>query len=143
MAATDPITDPVQALALLENAISPTTLPVLTEAQVTTLVDTIAASDDGAGGTQYTPADLNRAASLGWQWKAAAASAQFEAGVGTGKSFKLQQVYDHCMQMSAAYGAGLMSVVGSVDVDDGTGAPGRTARIGTLGITSVMNTETA
>ena len=135
-----PITDATFARQLLDNAISPTTLPVLTTEQVDALMENVAVSlaDDGVT-PQYTAADLNRAASLGWQWKAAAASAQFDAGVGPGKSFTLSQLYDHCMQQSALYGSGQLSVVGSVDVDDGTGKPGTYTRIGSIGLTSVMN----
>lgn len=137
--AVAPITDAAFARQLLENAISPDTTPTLTETQVDALMTNVAASDDGDGGTHYTAARLNRAASLGWQWKAAAASAQFDAGVGAGKTFTLSQLYDHCMQQSALYGSGGLSVVGSVDVDDGTGKPGRYTRIGSIGLTSVMN----
>lgn len=135
-----PITDATFARELLENAISPSTTPTLTTAQVDALMDNVAVSDND-GTPQYTASDLNRAASLGWQWKAAVASAQFDAGVGTGKTFTLSQLYDHCMQQSALYGSGQLSVVGSVDVDDGTGKPGTYTSIGRIGLTSVMNTK--
>lgn len=138
--AVAPITDAVFARELLENAISPDTMPTLTTAQVDSLMTNVAVSDN-AGTPEYTAADLNRAASLGWQWKAAAASAQFDAGVGPGKSFTLSQLYAHCMQQSALYGSGQLSVVGSVDVDDGTGKPGAYTTIGRIGLTSVMNTK--
>lgn len=136
--AVDPITDAALARQLLESAISPDTMPTLTSEQVDALMTNIAASEDMLG-TLYLPADLNRAASLGWQWKAAAASSQFDVGVGTGKTFDLSQLYAHCMNMAAMYGSGQLSVVGSVDVDDGTGRPKPSARIGSVGMTSVMN----
>ena len=138
MMAVPPITDPIEAKMLLISVLRPEERPVLAADEVNRLVER-AASDDGSGGTVYTVRDLNRSASLGCQWKASAAAAQFEAGVGAGKTFKLNQVYDHWMQLAGLYASGAMSVVGSATVDDGAGAPGGRARIGSVGMTSVMN----
>src|SRR5690606_27285874 len=80
----------------------------------------MATSQDDASADQWTVSDLNRVVSLGWNWKAAAAADESKTGVGPGKTFELQQVYDHCLQMAAAYANGSLSVVGSADVSDGT-----------------------
>lgn len=138
MAANDAITTAEQAQALIEKATAAGEKPALSSGDIALLV-TMAASTNDDDATVYTVADLNRMASLGWQWKAGAASSQFKVGVGPGKSFELNQIYEHCTQMAASYASGQLSVIGSVDVDDGTGAPGRRASIGSIGITSVMN----
>lgn len=137
MAATDPITNEVQAQTLIENAVAWDTDPVLTADQVALLLS-MAASTDDEGADQWTVSDLNRVVSLGWNWKAAATASSFKVGVGPGKTFDLQQQYEHCLQMAAAYGNGTLSVVGSADASDGTAKLG--AKIGTLTMTSVMNT---
>lgn len=136
--AVTPIIDQTEARALLVSVLRPDSMPTLTTDEIDRLVER-AGSDDGDGGTHYTVADLNRQASLGCQWKASAAASQFETGVGTGKNFKLDQIYDHWMQLAGLYASGSLSVVGSANVDDGTGAPGRIARVGSVGMTSVMN----
>lgn len=135
MAATDPIAVEATARRLIEKATAWDAAPALAAADVDLLL-AMATSQDGAGGDQWTVADLNRVASLGWNWKAGTASAQFKAGVGPGKAFDLQMQYDHCVQMAAAYGSGALSVVGSADASDGTAA--RRSRIGSIGLTSVM-----
>ena len=135
MAASDPITDLATARSLIEKATAWTADPALTEADVDMLV-TLATTQDDAGADQWTVADLNRVASLGWNWKAGTASQEIKVGVGSGKTFESQMVYDHCLQMAAAYGNGSLSVVGSENASTGT----RRSGIGSIGLTSVMNT---
>lgn len=134
MAASDAITVEATARTLIEKATAYTVEPALTSADIDMLVQ-MATSQDTAGADQWTVADLNRMASLGWNWKAGTASAKFKAGVGPGKTFELQQQYEHCVQMAAAYGNGTLSVVGSADASTGA----RRSGIGSIGLTSVMN----
>ena len=134
MAASDAITDAGEAQALIEDASAWDQTPALTAEQITRLV-TRATSEDDAGADQWTVADLNRVVSLAWSWKAGIAASSFEAGVGPGKTFKLQQQYDHCVQMAGWYGNGTLSVVGSANASTGT----RRSGIGSIGLTSVMN----
>ena len=134
MAASDAITVEATARLLLEKAIAYTVEPALTSADVDALMAQ-ATSQDDASADQWTVADLNRMASLGWNWKAGQASALFKTGVGPGKTFELQQQYEHCVQMAAAYGNGTLSVVGSANASSGT----RRSGIGSIGLTSVMN----
>lgn len=119
----DPITNPTEAEELLRAAISPDTDPVLSEDQVSRLLDL--AEVNGA----WSIASLNRAAVLGWEWKAAAAAANFDAGVGTGKTFALSQVYEHCLRQASRYASGQASVAGI--------AAGSGASIGVLELISV------
>ncbi len=135
MAATDPITVEATARSLIERATAHDVTPVLATADVDMLV-TLATSQDEASSDQWTIADLNRVVSLGWNWKAGAASASFKVGVGPGKTFELQQQYEHCLQMAAAYGNGSLSVIGSADASTGT----RRTGIGSVAMTSVMTT---
>lgn len=50
--------------------------------------------------------DLNRAVGLCWLSKAALVAAQYEVSVGSGKTFKRDQQWKHCMDMAASYGVG-------------------------------------
>ena len=134
MAASDAITVEATARLLLEKAIAYTVEPALTSADVDALMDQATSQDDD-GADQWTVADLNRMASLGWNWKAGQASAEIKVGAGPGKTFESQQVYDHCREMEAAYANGSLSVVGSANASTGT----RRSGIGSIGLTSVMN----
>lgn len=134
-----PITDQATARTLIERAIAWNSDPALTTVDVDTLLSMAESTNATTSATEWTVADLNRVASLGWSWKAGIASASFSAGVGPGKTFELQQQYDHAMQMSELYAAGHRSVVGSVNVDDGTGRP-TTGGIATVGFITERTT---
>ena len=115
--ATDPLTSEAQARTLLEQATAWNNAPELTEAEVDDLMD-LAASENDAEETVYTGTDLNRAASLGWQWKAGKVAGYFTTALPEGMKFNREQVYEHCMTMAANYATGALSVIG-------TSLPGR------------------
>lgn len=59
------------------------------------------------GAYLWTPTyRLSFAAGNGWLWKAAKVAAQYEVSVGSGKTFKRDQQWVHCMDMAASYGVG-------------------------------------
>jgi hypothetical protein len=125
--ATDPLTDATQARTLLEQATAWDSDPVLTSTEVDDLMD-LAASENDDSDTVYTGADLNRAASLGWQWKAGKVAGYFTTALPDGMKFNREQVYEHCMTMAANYASGILSVIG-------TGLPGRrTSGIASVGL---------
>lgn len=127
------ITDAALARRFLERAIAHQTNPALDTATVDDLM-TIAASLDTDGVTTlYTGADLNRAASMGWQFKAGLTSDQYDLGGGPGKTLTRSQWFDHCMSMSASYASGAMNVLG------GTGTTRR--GIGSISLVSPLSTE--
>lgn len=103
--------DAALARRLLESAIAMNTNPTLTEAQVDDLM-TLAASEDDDLNTVYVDVDLNRAASLGWSWKAGMTSDQYDLGGGPGKTLTRSQWFEHCQQMSRSYASGALGVVG-------------------------------
>lgn len=124
--AIDPLTDAVLARTLLERAVAWQTAPVLTTQEVTDLL-ALAVTDGTYGGT-----DLNRAASLGWQWKAGRVTKNYSQSLGDGVKFSREQVYAHCMAMAAKYATGELSVLG-------TSLPGkRRSGIGVVGLVSTM-----
>ena len=134
-----PITDQAIARTLIERAVAWSSEPALTADDVTTLLTMAESTNVTSGLPEWTVADLNRVASLGWSWKAGIASASFSASVGPGKTFELQQQYDHALQMSELYAAGQRSVVGSMNVDDGTGRP-TTRGIASVGLVTERRT---
>ena len=135
MAASDAITVEATARTLIENSTAWDTSPALTTAQVDILLGMAQSTNAITSATEWTVSDLNRVVSLGWSWKSGIASALFKTGVGPGKTFDLQDQYNHCVQMSTWYGDGTLSVVGSANASDGT----RRSGIGSIGLTSVMN----
>lgn len=127
------LTDAALARRFLERAIAHQTNPALDTATVDDLM-TLATSLDADGVTPiFTAADLNRAASMAWQTKAGLTSDQYDLGGGPGKTLTRSQWFDHCMQMSAAYAAGAMNVLG------GTGTAKR--GIGSVSLVSPLYTE--
>lgn len=124
--ATDPLTDAVLARTLLERAVAWQTAPVLTTQEVTDLL-ALALTDGAYGG-----ADLNRAASLGWQWKAGKTAGDFTVSLEGGMKFSREQVYAHCMEMAAKYATGELSVLGT------SLAGRRRSGIGVIGLVSTM-----
>lgn len=126
------IDDAALARRLLEAAVAMTTNPALSATQVDDLM-VIAASLDDDLNTVYTSGDLNRAASLGWSWKAGLISDQYDIGGGTGKTLTRSQWFDHCQRMSDLYRTGAMGVLGGR----------RTGGIGSIGLVSPAYTEDA
>jgi hypothetical protein len=105
------LTDAALARRLMERAVAMTTNPTLDAAQVDDLM-TLAESLDADANTVYTDADLNRAASIGWLWKAGLTSDQYDLGGGQGRTLTRSQWYDHCTQLANAYGNGTLNVLG-------------------------------
>ncbi len=128
--ATDPLTDATLARTLLEKATAYDSAPVLTAAEVTTLLAQASSLND-AGATVYSGANLNRAASIGWQWKAGKVAGYMTTALPDGMKFNREQVYEHCLTMATRYGTGELSVIG-------TSLAGRRAGVGVVGLISTM-----
>ena len=124
--ATDPLADAALARSLLERAVAWQTAPALTAQEVTDLL----ALADTAG--TYGGTDLNRAASLGWQWKAGRVTKNYAQSLGDGVKFSREQVYAHCMEQAAKYATGELSVLGT------SLAGRRRSGIGVVGLVSTM-----
>ncbi len=103
--------------------------PVLSEERIADLL-TLATSYDADLFPQFTVQDLNRAASRGWQDKAALTADQYDIGGGAGKTLDRSQWFDHCMAMAAGYALDTYSVLGV------TGGSKR--GIGTIGFVSPL-----
>ena len=110
--AADPLTDAVVARRLLERAVLYDQKPVLTTEEIDDLM-LVATSQDDDDADQWTDADLNGAASLGWQWKAGKVAGNFTVGLKDGVKFNREQVHAHCLQMAADYLLGEASVLGT------------------------------
>lgn len=128
--AIDPLTSAATARTLLERAVAWDSVPTLTTAEVDDLL-VLAGSLDADDATVYAGRDLNRAASIGWQWKAGKVVNNFTTALPDGMKFNREQTYDHCMQQSAAYAVGTLSVIG-------TSLPGRRSGIGSIHLVSTM-----
>lgn len=126
-----PVTDAVLARRLLDAALGG--LPALEPERMDDLM-LLATSLDESGSVQYTERDLNRAASLGWQWKAGLTANQYDLGGGSGKTLDRSQWFDHCMRMAAGYADGAFSVMGSPNASDGT----RRSGIGVIAVGSSL-----
>lgn len=121
--------DQATAEARLRRMLQVTVKPLLDESEIADLL-VMAEAADAAGlapadpgyTPTYTDASLRNAAAEGWRWKAAKASSDFEIGVGTGKTFKRQQVIEHCLTMAAQYGASLngSAKIGSIAIRGAT-----------------------
>ena len=92
--------------------------PTLSTAEITRLVLRARVADTALllpGATGYVPtwddAGVRGAVSLGWTWKAAKRAGEFEVSVGSGKTFKRDQVYAMCLAMARRYGGGAVSSV--------------------------------
>lgn len=132
--ATDPLTDAIEARTLLEMAVAYDSAPVLTDSEVDQLFD-LASSENDDEETVYTGVDLNRSASLGWQWKAGKVASYMTTALPDGMKFNREQIYEHCMQQSAGYAIGTLSVIG-------TGLPGkRRSGIVSIGLTTSTSAE--
>ena len=128
-----PITDEAFARRMLEAALGGE--PELTEERIDDLM-ILAVSLDEAFQPVYTEGNLNRAASRGWQDKAALTAKQFD--VGGAKTADRSQWHKHCMQQAAWYADGTFSVLGGGgNVAGGTSAKG----IGVIGLTSSFARE--
>jgi hypothetical protein len=124
--ATDPLTDATLARTLLERATAWNSDPVLTTQEVTDLLG-LASSVDDDDATVYAGTDLNRAASLGWQWKAGKVASYMTTALPEGMKFNREQIYEHCMTQSAMYAVGSLSVLG-------TSLPGQRVGIASVGL---------
>ncbi len=113
-----PITDAALARRLVENALGGT--PALTEAQIDDLM-ALALEDDGVTVTYPVPG-LQRAASLGCQWKASLTADKYDLGGGQGKTLDESQWFDHWMRLSGAYATGAMHVTGATSGRGGIGS---------------------
>lgn len=129
--ATDPLTSEADARTFLERAVAHTTVPVLSPDEVDDLVRLAGTLTDDLT-MEYSGVDLNRAASLGWQWKAGKVASDFTVSLTDGMKFNRAEVYEHCMVMSADFALGRKSVLG-------TSLPGRSrSGIGSVTLVSTM-----
>lgn len=106
-----PLTDEAQAERLLRSALGGD--PALTTEQIDDLMQIAVSLNNVTFAAEYTGANLNRAASLGWQWKSSLTANQYDLAGGGGKSLDRSQWFDHCMAMAAGYAAGTFSVLGT------------------------------
>lgn len=131
-----PITDEAFARRMLEAALGGE--PQLASERIDDLMILAVSLDDETFEAVYTEANLNRAASRGWQDKAALTADQYDLGGGAGKTLDRSQWHKHCMQMAAWYADGTFSVLGGGgSVAGGTSAKG----IGVIGLTSSFARE--
>ena len=129
------ITDELFARRMLEAALGGE--PALTEERVDDLM-ILAVSLDETFVPVYTEANLNRAASLAWQQKAALTADQYDLGGGAGKTLDRSQWFDHCMRMAAGYADGTFSVLGGGGNVAGSTSP---KGIGVISLTSSLSRE--
>lgn len=123
------ITDEAYAERMLRGALGGQ--PELSDPQIADLM-TLATSQPEDGADVFTEYDLNRASSLGWQWKSGIVTNQYDLGGGTGKTLDRSQWFNHCMRMAAGYADGTYSVLGAPGVAGGK----RKGGIGVIGLTS-------
>ncbi len=123
--------DPGFARRMLERAIAHQTKPTLDTAAVDDLMAIAVTSGTGGDPDVYTGVGLNRAASIGWQWKSAIVSDQYDLGGGAGKTLDRSQWYSHCMRMAADFAAGAKGVL-----DGGAAGNVRRSGIGSIGMVS-------
>jgi hypothetical protein len=110
----DPLTSASEARYLLEQATAAAVLPGLTSTEISALLDMAASlTTDTPPATVYTGRDLNRTASLGWQWKANKVSGDFTISLEGGMRFSREQVYAHCVDRAAAFAVGTANVLTS------------------------------
>jgi hypothetical protein len=75
----------------------------------TTDADDLEPDDEGWTPT-YSESGLRTAAGKGWMVKAGRLKDSVKVGVGTGKTFELQQEFEHCLTMAASFGVGPQAV---------------------------------
>ena len=131
-----PITDEAFARRMLEAALGGE--PQLTAERIDDLM-ILAVSLDETFQPVYTEGNLNRAASRGWQDKAALTADQYDLGGGAGKTLDRSQWHKHCMQMAAWYADGTFSVLGGGG--NVAGGSSRKGGIGVIGLTSSFARE--
>jgi len=120
--------DPVFARRMLERAIAMQTTPTLDTAAVNDLMAIAVTTGTGGDPDIYTGADLNRAASIGWQWKDGLTSNQYDLGGGERKLTR-SQWNGVCRRNAADYATGFKTVIG-----DG----GRRSGVGSIQLVSSM-----
>lgn len=92
---------------------------------------------DGVITSLFTEENLNRAASRGWQDKAALTAKQYDLGGGPGKTLDRSQWHQHCMQQAAWYADGTYSVLGS----SGVAGSSRRSGIGVITVGSSLSQD--
>lgn len=130
-----PITDEAFARRMLEAALGGE--PQLTAERIDDLMILAVSLEviDGSLESVYTEANLNRAASRGWQDKSALTANQYDLGGGAGKTLDRSQWFNHCMRMAAGYADGTFSVLGGGGNVAGSPSP---KGIGVIGLTSSL-----
>lgn len=128
---TKVITDPDYAERMLRAAIGGE--PELSDNHMADLM-ALATSKSEDDEDIFTELDLNRAASLGWQWKSGLTANQYDLGGGQGKTLDRSQWFNHCMRLAAGFADGTFSVLGSHTV---AGSPSPKG-IGVIGLTTSL-----
>lgn len=131
------VTDGEYARRMLEAALGGE--PALSEERMDDLF-LLATTLDEQAQSIWTEETLNRAASRGWQDKAALTADQYDLGGGPGKTLDRSQWFSHCMRMAAGYADGTFSVLGgggSVAGSDTKSPKG----MGIVGLTSSLVRE--
>ena len=106
--------DATTARALLEDLLQVEVAPALIVPEVDRLFARVALATDASGRepgeagyvATHTARAVEAQVGRGWLMKAAKVAAQYEVGVGGGKTFKRDQQYRMCAEMAARYGAG-------------------------------------
>jgi hypothetical protein len=89
--------------------------------------------DDVGWTPTYSDGGIRTAAGHGWMLKAGRLKDSVKVGVGTGKTFELQQEFDHCLTMAANFGVGPMATATS-------GSGGRSG-IGSIGVYTSLGVQ--
>lgn len=109
------------AEAQLRAMVQASSEPLLTDDEITTLLSLTAVVDaDGLAPTHddWTATyDLNRAAAMGWEWKAGKVANQFNFSSEERSKYERSQVYNQCMASARMYKSrihGTASIPGGV-----------------------------
>jgi hypothetical protein len=99
----------------------------------TTDADLLEPDDDDWTPT-YSESGLRAAAGNGWMLKAGRLKDSVKVGVGTGKTFELQQEFEHCLTMAASFGVGPSATATS-------GSGGGRSGIGAIGVYTSLGVQ--
>ena len=93
----------------LERALAMNTKPTLASGDVDLLIDIARTVVDDI--PTWTGPDLNKAAAIGWTWKAGLTSDRYDLGGGGGKYLKQGDWHRQCREMADLYASGQRGVI--------------------------------